>query len=294
MSYNTNPYVGKTRRLAVNDVRIRGLSYSKTALKYGVVKSTICKWVKRASSDHREFVNTLSSAPKHHPKQLSEDIVARVVQLRLETNRCAPILFATLKCEGVSISLSSVERILRRFRLVRRKKQTKWYMPVEKPKESFPGSLVQLDTIHYVRANHTRFYVYALIDTHTRLAYAEYHQSISQLHSLDVIRNAQKYFGFKFHTVQTDNGPEFRDTLSYLLRRAKILLRHSRVRKPNDNAYIERFNRTLQEECFEGKIPHERTANKVLAIYLEYYNKVRLHLGLNCQTPISTVSKVLT
>jgi len=29
----------------------------------------------------------------------------------------------------------------------------------------------------------------------------------------------------------------------------RIKIRHTRLGKPNDNAHIERFNRTIQEEC---------------------------------------------
>ncbi len=294
MAYTTNPYVGKTRRLAVNDVIYRGLSYSKVGLKYGVAKSTICKWMKKASSDHREYINTLPSRPKHHPNQLDVHIIKRIIELRLKFRRCAPVLHEYLRQEGIRTSLSSVERVLRRFKLTRKKKQARYYTPLPRPVSNCPGALVQVDTIHFVRPNNTRFYIYALIDVYSRLAYAEYHPRFSQKLSLGVIRAAQKKFGFKFFTVQTDNGPEFRDYLNIELRRKKIALRHSRVRTPNDNAHVERFNRTLQEECFDGRIPSERTVQRRLIEYLAYYNEKRLHLGLDLLTPTQFVSKVLT
>lgn len=294
MSYNTNPYIGKARRLAVNDVIFRKLSYAQAALKYGVTKSAICKWLARGSSNHLEYINTLPSAPKHHPNQLLGSTINRIVELRMGLGRCAPVLHAHLKQEGFRVSLSSVERTLRRFKLTRKKKPAKYYVPLPRPVANTPGALVQVDTIHYVRPNTTRFYIYALIDTYSRLAYAEYHPKLSQKISLAVIRNAQKRFGFPIFMIQTDNGPEFRDYLSFELKRNKISLRHSRVRTPNDNAHVERFNRTLQEECFQGKRPNERTANRQLEAYLHYYNNARLHLGINLQTPIQIVSKVLT
>lgn len=294
MAYITNPYVGKTRRLAVNDVVFRKLTYSKAALKYGVTKGTICKWVRKAGPDHREFINTLPSRPKHHPNQLPESTINRIIDLRTGLGRCAPVLHAHLKQAGFKVSLSSVERTLRRLGLTRRKKQASYYTPLPRPVSGCPGALVQVDTIHYVRPNTTRFYIYSLIDTYSRLSYAEYHQKLSQKTSLGVIKRAQKSFGFKFFTIQTDNGPEFRDYLDIELKRNKISLRHSRVRTPNDNAHVERFNRTLQEECFKGRRPNERTARKNLEAYIHYYNHARLHLGINLQTPIQIVSKVLT
>jgi len=294
MAYTTNPYVGRTRRDAVNEVRFHGLTMAQVALKYGVARSTIWKWVKRAPSHNREFINTLPSRPKSHPNQLPEATITRIIELRTGLRRCAPVLHAHLKQEGFSVSLSSVERTLRRFALTRKRKPAKYYTPLPRPVSDCPGALVQVDTIHYVRANTTRFYIYALIDVYSRLAYAEYHPKLSQRTSLKVIKKAQERFGFRFFMIQTDNGPEFRDFLDSELKRNQISLRHSRVRTPNDNAHVERFNRTLQEECFQGRRPNERTANRQLETYLHYYNHARLHLGIGLQTPTSFVSKVLT
>lgn len=47
--------------------------------------------------------------------------------------------------------------------------------------------------------------------------------------------------------VQTDNGPEVRTWFHDQLRTKGIALKHSRVKKSNDNAHIERFSRTIQE-----------------------------------------------
>ncbi len=105
---------------------------------------------------------------------------------------------------------------------------------------------------------------------------------------------SQKYLKFNFKMVQTDHGPEFKDGLTYMLSQSSIKLRHSRVRKPNDNAHVERFNRTIQEECFNNMLPNEKTIKRRIKNYLEYYNKERLHLSLDLQTPTEFVAKVLS
>lgn len=64
--------------------------------------------------------------------------------------------------------------------------------------------------------------------------------------------------------------------------------RHSRVRQANDNAHVERFNRTVQEECFYH-LPQELALYRALQRYLPYYNTERLHLGLNLKTPAQVV-----
>lgn len=133
-----------------------------------------------------------------------------------------------------------------------------------------------------------------MIDTFSRFAYTEYRPKIGQDNSFTVIQKAQDYCHFPFKMVQADNGPEFRNNFNLQLQRNSIQIRHSRVRKPNDNAHIERFIRTLQGECFRGYEPKENTVNKIIKDYLKYYNFERLHLGLNLQTPAQIVSKVVS
>lgn len=295
MAYTSNPYAPKARRLAVNLVRVHGKKAAEVARMYGVHRATIGKWLKRAPKDHRIFVVTHSSRPHSHPRQLSQDTVSRLIVLRKKLRRCAPVLHAHLLNEGYTVSLTSVGRTLKRNGLTRKKKQAQFCKALHpRPLATFPGALIQMDTIHYVRSDGSRLYLYTLIDVYSCLAYAEYHQTLSQSISFTVVQRAQHYFHFPFTMIQTDHGPEFRNGFLFFLNTAHMKLRHSRVRKPNDNAHIERFNRTIQEECFSGRLPNEHTVNRVLKAYLDYYNYGRLHLGLKLVTPAAFVAKVLT
>ena len=293
MPYTSNPFAPNARMKARNDVVWGRLTISQAAVKYGVHRSTVWKWLQKAKKRHlngNTYLWTLSSAPHHHPNELKPEIVSRIIELREKLRgRCAPVIHEHLKREGVSVSLSSVERTLRREKLTRKKKQAKWYTPLPRPASLSPGDLVQVDTIHIVRPDYTRFYIYTLIDTFTRLAYAEYHDHLLQKYSFGVVMKAQKTFGFRFSMLQTDNGLEFRDGFQAELGRASVALRHSRIRKPNDNAHIERFNRTLQEECLD-KIPNNVEAiNIALKKYLKYYNYERVHAGINYLIPMQVV-----
>lgn len=298
MAYTSNPYAPNARMKARNDVVWRGLSHKQAALKYGVTRSTIWRWVKKAEElklNGNTYIWTESSAPHHHPNQLRPEVIARIVTLRKQLNRrCAAVIHRHLVLEGIQSSRSSVERTLRRLKLTRKRKPAKWYTPLPRPLALVPGALVQMDTVHYVKPDKTRFYLYTIIDTYSRLAYAEYFPRLSQQVSFEVILRAQKLFGFKFSMLQTDNGPEFKDWLQAALGRERIHIRHSRIRKPNDNAHIERFNRTIQEECFNRRLPNELTIQKDLKKYIDYYNHHRLHLSLDLQTPTQFVAKVLT
>lgn len=299
MSYTSSPYAAKARYEAAKLVVKGGLKKATVARMYGVQRATITKWVKRFPKDlghSAHFISTLSSAPNHHPKQTADEVINRIIELRRKLKgRCAPVIHAHLISEGYKISVRTVGRVLKREGLIRKKKLSRFLKSnYPRPEANLPGDLVQMDSIHVMRGDGSRFYIYCLIDVYSRLAYAEYHTCLKQSTSFLVVKNAQKYLGFNFKMIQTDHGPEFRDGFTYLLKRSKIQLRHSRIRKPNDNAHIERFNRTLQEECFNGLPPREKIIVSDLKDYLEYYNNERLHLSLKLQTPIQFVSKVLS
>jgi transposase InsO family protein len=294
MAYTSKSNMSRVRRLAVNDVKYRGFSYQKAAFKYGVTKSAVWKWMQRADLDHRVFIETKSSRPHHQSHELSPDVVKRILELREEYQRCAPVIHAYLVQEGVIVSLASVGRVLQRYGATKNKRKVRWGTNPHRPVSDAPGVLVQMDTMHVVRADYSRFYVYAVIDTFSRIGYAEYQPRIPQIVSTEVLFKARKYFNFPFHTVQTGNGPEFKHGFEFSLALADIQVRHSRIRRPNDNAHVERFIRTIQDECFRGKMPKETTAADQLKEYIEFYNNQRLHLCLNLQTPRSIVSKLLS
>jgi len=292
MSYTSNPNIPKVRMEAVRLLR-KGWSTRRVARHFGYSHSSIVRWNQRYKEEYLSLhthLETRSSRPHHHPNELSQDIVDAIVEERLKHNRCAEVVYRELLEKGIKVSLSSVKRTLKREELIKPKSPWKRYRPhIPRPLALFPGALVQLDTIHFVRDDGTRYYVYTLIDLCSRFAYAEYTERFSQKNSLEFIKRARKVASFRFRTIQTDNGPEFgrwfNDELGYL----GIQLRHSRVRKPNDNAHIERFNRTIQDEC--EKMWIEKDLQERINNYLNYYNNERRHLGIDLKTPSEVVQR---
>lgn len=61
-----------------------------------------------------------------------------------------------------------------------KKKYASWYTPLPRLTPDIPGILIQMDTIHFVKTDTIKFYVYAFIDVYSRLAYAEYQPKLSQ------------------------------------------------------------------------------------------------------------------
>jgi putative transposase len=180
-----------------------------------------------------------------------------------------------------------VKRTLARHELL--KKKSKWKRiraAISRPEVMAPGSLVQMDTVHFVDwSTGERFYLYTIIDLYSRWAYAEVHDKLGQGMSLKVALRAQVKAGFSFVMMQTDNGPEFQTYFHDMLASRNIALRHSRVRHSNDNAHVERFNCTLQDECVSSYPLRRNVTQQRLNEYLDYYNNGRRHMGISMRRP---------
>lgn len=288
MPYTLNAHLPKLRAQAIEMVR-SGKSIRSVARYYGVAPSTISRWNKKVPVGGCYYLETESSRPHSHPNQLEKKIVGRIVELRTETNRCAEVLHKMLLDEEISVSLSSVKRVLKREGLIKERSPWKRYHKgFRRPKVANPGDLVQVDTVHKMKDEKERIYVYTLIDLYSRWAHAWATEKMNSRKTVLFVNSARKLFPFEFNCLQTDHGPEFSTHFS---ERVKVKHRHSRVRRPNDNAHLERFNRTLQDELLDDLPVNPRVYNKKLPEYLRYYNNERLHLGIDLKTPNEMLSR---
>ena len=286
MKYITNYKLPKLRMEAVRLVKYQGWSTRQVSRHVGYNQSTIVRWCKKDLTGGWKLIPTESSRPLKSPLALSSRIVSAIIKKRVGRRRCGQVIHQELKREGILVSLSSVQRTLDRCGLL--KKRSPWKRPHDatpRPEVKYSGALLQVDTIHLLGPDGVRIYIYTMIDLYSRWAYAEVVSRISAQTSIEFVLRAQELASFRFEVIQTDHGSEFSTWFTNALRRADAIHRHSRVRQSNDNAHIERFNRTIQEECLD-RIPHNIPAyRKALNEYLPYYNTERLHMGINYQTP---------
>ena len=321
MAYSINPHLPKARAAAMRLLVEAGLPASTVALRTGVHRSTIWRWKRKwdALNARIEFANpnrpgrsvnmshklsfctwripTVSSKPCTNPTAIPDEIVGQVLAVRAELKRCAEVVWHHLTTVlGVLVSLSSVRRILRRHHCFdgARKPRVRRDNP-RRPHVTKPGELVQTDTIHHVDPHSgKRLYYYTVIDLQTRMAYAMLSTTLRQGLAAQAVRDAQTVFGFSVAMVQSDNGPEYGRHFEQEMKRAGIHTRHSRLHRPNDNAHIERFNRTIQEDCigsyWRKSVPLSRRKEK-LNEYIEYYNNERVHLGIQMLTPAEMLQR---
>ena len=321
MAYSTNPHLPKARAAAVRLLVEAGLPASTVALRAGVHRSTVWRWKRKwiALNEHVEFNNpnrpsrpvstanklaacrwhiaTESSKPHSHAWAIPDAVIQQILRAREQLKRCAEVVWHHVTHTlGLSISLSSVRRILRRHHCFdgARKPRVRPDNP-RRPHVTRPGELVQTDTIHHVDPDSgRRLYYYTVIDLHTRLAYTKIATRILPGIAAAAVLEARQAFGFPFAMVQADNGPEYGRYFEQQMTKANIQTRHSRLHRPNDNAHIERFNRTVQTECighyWRKSLPLSRQQARLTA-WLAYYNNERIHLGIQMRTPMAMLQR---
>src|SRR5271157_1528992 len=139
MAYSTNPNLPKARATAMQLLVSEKLPMQVVANKCGIHRSTLWRWKRKwdklnenvqLTNDNRPArspgsifrlaalkwrIPTRSSRPLTSPKAITKNIVELVLTLRQLLKRCAEVVwFHLVHDNGVSISLSSVRRILKR------------------------------------------------------------------------------------------------------------------------------------------------------------------------------------
>lgn len=319
MAYSTNPYLPKARATALRLLLLEKLPLSVIAGRSGVHRTTIWRWKRKWDklNEFRQLTNdnrpsrtvgserlrtclwsipTGSARPHGHPKAVTAAVVRQVLAVRQELGRCAEVVWHHLvTVRGIQLSLSSVRRILKRAGVaVGRKRRVRPDNP-RRPHVTKPGELVETDTIHHVDpTSGRRLYYYTVIDVFTRMTHVTVAPKLSPGLAAQAVLEAQADWSIPIAMVQTDNGPEYGRYFEQVMRAHGVATRHTRLHRPNDNAHIERFNRTIQTECighyWRKSVPLNRQRDTLTA-YLDYYNTKRVHLGIQLQVPAAMLRR---
>jgi transposase InsO family protein len=188
----------------------------------------------------------------------------------------------------VAVSPSTTYRVLKSEGLLNRwnkiKKSSKGY-GFQQP--SVPHEHWHTD-IKYVNFQGTFLFLISVIDGYSR--YILHHELRKNMQEFDVEitiqRAIEKYPGYKPRII-SDNGTQFisKDFTEYL---KFVGLQHIRtsVAYPQSNGKIERYHRTIQQECLRRKsLINLDDARKQIAQYIDFYNTKRLHSSLFYLTP---------
>src|SRR5690606_14181173 len=119
--------------------------------------------------------------------------------------------------------------------------------------------------------------------------------SINSLRLIRVFEQLKRDHGLP-QVVRSDNGPEFLgEAFIQWLKANGVAIQHIQPGKPNQNAYIERFNRTFREEILDMNLFARLEDGREAAWWwMIEYNEERPHDSLGDLTPSEFRQKTLT
>ena len=295
--------VAKQRAKILDFFNEHGLSATRDA--FGISRSTIYRWKKLLKQNHGrlESLNNLSRTPR--TKRLSL-IDTRIIDFirntrkewpRLGKQKIKPLLDEYCRENNLrSLSISTIGRIIKRYNLYfyitkKRKRRSSGKKKLRRgdymPKE--PGDLGQIDTIVLFDFGIKRFLI-TYVDIVTRFAFAYCYKSASSKNAEDFMKKLDRVAVFQVKGVQTDNGSEFDKNFHNYITSSQRIHYFNYPKSPKMNPYVERFNRTIQEEFVEVKEvdPYNDIEgfNRELMKYLLFYNTKRVHHGIGNIAPL--------
>jgi transposase InsO family protein len=304
--------LGRAGGLALVGAIEDGGSLKAAAAAFNVSPATAHRWWHRwleAGEEARRTLSCLgdrSSRPRRSPRQLAPELAEAICACRRKTG-WGPRLVAG----ATGFCHSTVWKVLRRAGISRPPRAQR--EPANRYEWPCPGDLLHMDTSEYVRfqrpghrvtGDRTRQdrhhregvdFVHAIIDDHTRLAYAEIHQDQRAATVAAFLERALSFFrshGSIAKRLMTDNAWIYvrSSAVRQLLTTHEIRHLTTKPYRPRTNGKVERFHQTMAREWAYGLVyrsHRERAA--ALPHWLNHYNTARPHSSLGGRPPISRV-----
>jgi len=278
------------RRSYLMALHEQGCSLAELSRRFGIPRPVLSGWWARYRQAGIAGLRVHSRRPQRSPRRLSAAVEQRILRLRRRGWGPARI--------GMALRLghSSVHRIL--LRHGRNRLQRPVRRAVLRYEKSRPGELLHLDLKYLPGLDNPRQeYEYAAIDDFSREAVAWITPERTTRAAVAFLERVLAQLPYRIEAVMTDNDLVFTMRHAYFsqyqtrfeqaCRSWGIQHRLLRPHAPESNGKVERFIKTVDEECFAVRRPRRSQARiRVLEEFLWYYNHERPHLSLGGLTPV--------
>lgn len=280
---------------------------------FGVDRKVISRWKGRLNKGG----NLTSLAPSStRPKNVRRSVIPTEIinfierlrhkRPRLGKEKIKPLLDTFCLKKNIStISESTVGNVIKSHKFFFYKKGRIYHNPASKcalrnekrikkirakhpPKVNDFGHIMS-DTVERI-VDGIKYYFYSAIDIKLKFALTLYYPKLNSQNNKDFYQRFLSVYPLKVLDWQTDNGLENLGKFDDQLIQDEIPHIYSYPNCPKINTYIERYNRTIQEEfidCYEDIIHNRKLFSQELADYMIFYNTDRIHDSLENQSPLN-------
>lgn len=267
----------------------QGRSLSELSRDFDVPREVLSRWWQRVQRDGLSGLAPWSRRP-HHSATISRANERRILQLR--RRRLGPARIAPL----VGVSAKTVHRVLTRHGVARLSRPTR--PPARRYEKSRPGELLHLDIKLLPSLRNARYdFEFAAVDDYSREAIVTITTEQTSAAATAFLEHVIRVLPYRVEAVLTDNALAF--TMRHALHRDRLTrfeqACHSlgvthhllRPRRPQSNGKVERFFRTIDDECLAFQ-RRWTFAHRTRAVerFVWFYNHERPHLSLHGMTPV--------
>lgn len=293
-------------RLSVIQWHLRERNITATARHFSLHRNTVAKWLKLFNPRN---LHTLEPKPRvpirtyrttHPVEYLQKAVALKKTKPYYGKEKIARIL---QRDHGIHVSPSWVGKIIKthglqylwrtegsacRFKKTIRKRTSRKRPPaLTVPAKS--GTWIQVDTV-VLYWQGKRVYVITAVDLTSRFGIAYAYHTPSSRNARDFLGKIRLFFAgtIALKMVQTDNGSEFLKFFDAACRDLGIEHTFSKPKSPRMNAFVERFNETIQIECLrkDDAVAPLCQLNEKIQTWLLEYNAYRPHASLDYRTPL--------
>ena len=268
----------------------QGVPLTTLSAEFGVAREVLGRWWARYQAGDLAALTPTSRRPHHSPTRTARAIERRI--LRLRSQRLSAVRIAYM----LGLGHSTVQRILERSgtnRLVR--------PPRPKPRryeKQRSGELLHLD-LKFLPAlrNARNDFEFAAVDDFSREAVVSIHTEQTSAVAAAFLEHVLGTLPYRVDAVLTDNAFAFTMRHTHhadrLTRFQQVCAAHDirhyllRPYAPQSNGKVERFFRTVDDECLHVRQLFTFAArSRAVEDFVWYYNHERPHLSLGGMTPV--------
>ena len=276
--------------------------------RYKCSKASLMRWNKKFDGSRESLINKSHRPLSKHPNAHTEEELTWIknyIKRNPTISLCE--LYGKLRTDkGYSRHAFSLFRIVRKLKYkVNTEKHSK-YVPKKYDTPTNIGIKWQMDVKVIPKQCYTgqlpdKFYQYTVIDEASRERFIYPYKEQTSYSTIDFVKRAIVYFGYKPEIIQTDNGQEFTYTmktnrihpLDSLLNSLNITHKLIKPRTPRHNGKVERSHRNDQQRFYSYLQFYSYNDLLIqMKAYLKRSNNIPMQ-SLNWLTPLEMRQKII-